>query len=50
MALHNLALNMGILVGSLGGPLLAAAAGLEMALVLSAGLRLGAGLLLIVWG
>jgi MFS family permease len=50
MALHNLALNLGILVGSLAGPLMAAVAGLGMALLLSAGLRLLAGVLLIAWG
>jgi MFS family permease len=50
MALHNLALNLGILVGSLSGPLLAAVAGLANTLLLSAGLRLLAGILLIVWG
>jgi len=50
MALHNLALNLGILVGSLAGPLLAAVAGLGRALLLSAGLRLLAGLFLLVWG
>jgi MFS family permease len=50
MALHNLALNLGILVGSLCGPLLAAVAGLGNTLLVSAGLRLLAGALLIVWG
>lgn len=50
MALHNLALNLGILVGSLCGPLLAAVAGLGNTLLVSAGLRLLAGALLIAWG
>jgi MFS family permease len=50
MALHNLALNFGILAGSLGGPLLGNSLGLRSALFLSAGLRLLAGILLGWWG
>jgi MFS family permease len=50
MALHNLVLNLGILVGSLSGPLLAAWTGLGNALLLSAGLRLLAGGVLTAWG
>ncbi len=49
MALHNLALNLGILIGSLLGPLLGDWMGLREALLLSAGLRLLAGLFLLLW-
>ena len=50
MALHNLALNMGILAGSLLGPLFGEWMGLREALYLSAGLRLLAAVLLWRWG
>jgi hypothetical protein len=50
MALHNLTLNLGILTGSLLAPLLSSAFGLREALLLTAGLRLLAGLLLMIWG
>jgi len=50
MALHNLALNLGILGGSVFGPALEGWAGLREALLLCAGLRLAAGLLLWKWG
>ena len=50
MALHNLALNLGILLGSLVGPLCADWLGLREALYLGAALRLLAGLLLWRWG
>jgi MFS family permease len=50
MALHNLALNIGTLVGSLSGPLLGEWMGIQPALLLGAGLRILAGLLLLVWG
>jgi hypothetical protein len=50
MALHNLTLNLGILTGSLLAPLLSGAFGLREALLLTAGLRLLAGLLLMIWG
>ena len=50
MALHNLALNLGILLGSLAGPLLSAKMGLRDAMLVSAGLRFAAGLLFILWG
>lgn len=50
MALHNLILNCGILAGSFGGPLLAGSVGLQTALLISAGLRLLAGLVLWRWG
>jgi MFS family permease len=46
MALHNLALNLGILIGSLAGPLVSEWLGLRDALLVSAGLRLLAGLLI----
>jgi len=49
MALHNLALNLGILIGSLLGPLLGDWMGLREAMLLSAGLRLLAGLFLWLW-
>jgi MFS family permease len=50
MALHNLALNIGTLAGSLSGPLLGEWIGIQPALLLGAGLRILAGLLLMVWG
>ncbi len=50
MAFHNLALNVGILVGSLVGPLLATWIGLNESILLGAGLRLLAGILMIWWG
>jgi MFS family permease len=50
MALHNIALNLGILVGSLTGPLLAGWMGLRPSLFMVVGLRLLAGVLLALWG
>jgi MFS family permease len=51
MALHNLVLNLGILIGSLFGPALAAQMGdLRDVLFLSAGLRFLAGFFFILWG
>ncbi len=50
MALNNLVMNVGILAGSLSGPLLGDAMGVQTALILSAGLRMLAGALLWVWG
>ncbi len=50
MALHNLALNFGTLVGSLSGPLLGEWIGIQPALLLGAGLRILAGIFLLVWG
>ncbi len=50
MALHNLILNLGILAGSLAGPWLADLAGLRTTIMVSAGLRVLAGLLLLWWG
>jgi hypothetical protein len=44
MALHNLVLNLGILSGSLLGPLLAQGLGLRHSLFLAGGLRLAAGI------
>jgi MFS family permease len=49
MALHNLALNLGILVGSLLGPALAEWLNLRDALLISAGLRLLGAILLWRW-
>ena len=49
MALHNLSLNLGILLGSMAGPLLAARLGLRDAMLVSAGLRFFAGLLFVLW-
>jgi hypothetical protein len=49
MALHNLALNIGILAGSLIGPALGEWLGLRDALILSAVLRLAGALLLWRW-
>lgn len=50
MALHNLVLNVGVLAGSLAGPLLVEVAGLQEALLIAAGLRLLAGILLKIRG
>jgi len=50
MALHNLALNIGILVGSLAGPALGSLIGIQPGLLVGAGLRFLAALLLVVWG
>ncbi len=50
MAYHNLVLNLGILCGSLIGPLVAEWIGLRPALLLNSGLRLLAGILFIFWG
>lgn len=47
LAWYNLALNAGILIGSLGGPLLADVAGLTAALLIAAAARLASALL--VW-
>jgi len=49
MSFHNLVLNLGILLGSLTGPLMGNYLGLHEALILIGGLRLLAGLLMIVW-
>ncbi|MBN2146833.1 MAG: MFS transporter [Anaerolineales bacterium] len=49
MALHNLALNLGILAGSLIGPTLADWIGLRPALYLTAGLRFLSGILMILF-
>ena len=50
MALHNLAMNVGILAGSLSGPLLVEQIGIPEALLVGAGLRMFAGFLLAIWG
>lgn len=50
MALHNLALNLGILGGSLMGPFLADLSGIREALLIAGVLRFAAGLLLKKWG
>ncbi len=50
MALHNLALNLGILGGSLLGPVAASLIGLQPSLLLSAGLRLLAAGFFWLWG
>jgi MFS family permease len=49
MALNNMAGNVALLVGSLAGPLLADALGLREATLLSAGLRVLAGVALVLW-
>jgi predicted MFS family arabinose efflux permease len=49
MALHNLVLNLGILAGSLSGPLLGDWLGIPSALLLAGGLRVFAGFLLWLW-
>ncbi len=50
MTLHNLALNLGILGGSLLGPVSADLIGLQPSLFLGAGLRLLAAGLFLLWG
>jgi len=50
MAFHNLALNIGVLGGSLLGPLIASWLGLREALLVNAGMRVFAGILLAVFG
>ena len=50
MAFHNLSLNLGILGGSMAGPLLAGWMGLRPAMLGVACLRLLAGILLTIWG
>ncbi len=50
MALHNLALNLGILAGSLLGPVAADLMGTQPSLILSAGLRLVAAGFFFLWG
>ncbi len=50
MTLHNLALNLGVLAGSLLGPLSAGLVGLQPSLFIAAGLRLLAAGLLWLWG
>jgi MFS family permease len=50
MALHNLVLNLGILLGSLAAPLLGAWAGLQPAMFIVAALRFLAGGLFWLWG
>lgn len=49
MAMHNLTLNLGILVGSLSGPLLGDWLGIPGGLVVAALLRATAALLLFIW-
>ncbi len=50
MAMHNLALNLGILAGSLSGPVLAEWIGLRPMLLASSLLRMLAGVFLLLWG
>jgi predicted MFS family arabinose efflux permease len=50
MAIHNLALNVGILVGSLSAPVLSTWIGLQPAVLVDAGMRFLAGLFLVKWG
>ena len=50
MALHNLALNLGILLGSLSGPVLGEWISLQQVVLIGAGLRFLAGVLLAIWG
>jgi MFS family permease len=50
MALHNMALNLGILCGSMFGALLVTWIGLKDVMLLSAGLRFVGGLLMLMWG
>lgn len=50
LAWHNLALNLGILLGSLIAPAAGETFGLQNALLLTAGLRFLAGVLMVFWG
>jgi predicted MFS family arabinose efflux permease len=50
MAFHNVVLSLGILIGSLSGPLIGEVLGPQPAVLVGAGLRLLAGVLMIVWG
>ena len=50
MALHNLVLNVGVLGGSLLGPLIVSGLGLRDTLLLNSGMRLLAGVLLAIFG
>lgn len=50
MALHSLALNLGVLAGSLLGPVMGDVLGLREAMLAAAAMRLAAGLLLLAWG
>jgi MFS family permease len=50
MAIHNLALNIGILTGSILGPVVADMIGLQTSIFLSAGLRLLAAVFIWLWG
>lgn len=50
MTLHNLVLNLGILLGSLAAPPLAALTGLQPSLFIVAGLRFLAGGIFLIWG
>jgi predicted MFS family arabinose efflux permease len=50
MALHNIALNLGILAGSMIGPLFVSQVGLRDVILIGAGLRLVGGLLMVIWG
>lgn len=50
MTWHNIALNLGILLGSLVAPWLGEIWGLQNALLLTAALRILAGVLLVLWG
>jgi hypothetical protein len=49
MAFHNVALSLGVLCGSLAAPLLVEWFDLRPALLVVAGLRLLAGILLALW-
>lgn len=49
MSYYNIALNLGMLVGALAGPLASNALGLREAIIFSAGLRTLAGILLLIW-
>jgi len=49
MALHNLALNLGVLLGSFGGPIINDLIGLRPALIAGGGLRILVTLLLMRW-
>lgn len=50
MAIHNLALNLGIFCGSAAAPLMAGMVGLQDGLLIAAGLRFLGGILFVLWG
>ncbi len=50
MAIHNLALNLGVLTGSMLGPAISGWLDLKSAILIGAGLRLLGGVIIALWG